>query len=190
MSLRTAELSAARSHLLKTQDELQRAEKMAALGLLVAGVAHELNSPLGNCATAASTRESRAREALRALEDGTLRRSGLLRFLQDVSSATDILMHSLSHADGLVRHFKQISADQASTRRRSFDLGSTVNNGHQRAAAAAASLADGDRVRHPGQQPARQLSRAVGPDRQQPGAERLAARASGGQERAPVDPRP
>ncbi len=127
VSLRTAELSATRSHLLKAQDELQRVEKMAALGSLVAGVAHELNSPLGNCVMTASVLDSRSREALRALEDGSLRRSSLLAFLHDVNGAADILTRSLNHAEELVQHFKQVSADQASTRRRSFHLEATIN---------------------------------------------------------------
>ena len=127
VSLRTAELSAARNHLQRAQDELIRSEKMAALGSLVAGVAHELNSPLGNCVTTASTLESRTREARRALDDGTLRRSSLAAFLEDVGTSADILMRSLNHAEELVQHFKQVSADQVSARRREFDLGSTVS---------------------------------------------------------------
>ena len=128
VSLRTAELSATRSHLLKAQDELQRTEKMAALGSLVAGVAHELNSPLGNCVTIASALEGKSCEALRALEDSTLRRSGLLDFLKNVSDAADILMRSLQQANDLVQHFKQVSADQASSRRRSFELAATIDD--------------------------------------------------------------
>ncbi|HEY4080069.1 MAG TPA: ATP-binding protein [Burkholderiaceae bacterium] len=127
VSLRTAELSAARNHLQRAHDELVRSEKMAALGSLVAGVAHELNSPLGNCVTTASTLESRTREALKALEDGTLRRSSLEAFLEDVGTSADILMRSLNHAEELVQHFKQVSADQVSARRREFELGTTVN---------------------------------------------------------------
>ena len=74
---RTEELSLA-------QGELLRSERLAALGSLVAGVSHELNTPLGNCLTTASTLEGRSREIAQQLAAGTMRRSTLEHYLHDV----------------------------------------------------------------------------------------------------------
>jgi len=128
VSLRTAELNAARDHLQQTQDELLRAERMAALGSLVAGVAHELNTPLGNALITATTLGARAREFRAQVQEGPLRRSALDSHLQEVAQATMILQRSLQSASHLVEHFKQVSADQTSMRRRRFDLGAIVND--------------------------------------------------------------
>lgn len=128
VSLRTAELSAALQHLRQTQDELLRSEKMAALGSLVAGVAHELNTPLGNCLTTASTLEERTRETLKAFTEDKLRRSALADYLHDAATGAGILLRSLGTANELVAHFKQLSVDQTSTQRRQFDLSSTLGD--------------------------------------------------------------
>lgn len=123
---RTAELSDALDHLRQTQDELLRSEKMAALGSLVAGVAHELNTPLGNCLTTASTLDERTRETLRDFKLNALRRSGLEDYLNDAATAADLLLRGLGTANELVTHFKQLSVDQASAQRRSFRLGAVI----------------------------------------------------------------
>jgi len=128
VGLRTAELSAALAHLRQAQDELLRSEKMAALGSLVAGVAHELNTPLGNCLTTASTLDERTRETLKAFEADKLRRSGLADYLKDADTAASILLRSLGTANELVAHFKQLSVDQTSSQRRQFDLAGTLDD--------------------------------------------------------------
>ncbi|QPF73747.1 PAS domain S-box protein [Roseateles sp. DAIF2] len=128
VAARTAELGETLETLQHAQEELMRAERMAALGSLVAGVAHELNTPLGNCLTTASTLEGRSREIAGQLQTGSIRRSGLEAYLHDVGTASDILLRGLTSACELVQHFKQLSVDQTSEQRRSFPLQDVVGD--------------------------------------------------------------
>ncbi|MFZ6843667.1 PAS domain-containing sensor histidine kinase [Undibacterium sp. RuTC16W] len=116
------ELAEAMESLKRTQDELIRSEKMAALGSLVAGVAHELNTPIGNSVTVASTLQDKTRELLQDIDEGKLRRSTLDSYLQSASTGTALLMRTLGIARELVRSFKQVAVDQSSNQRRQFDL--------------------------------------------------------------------
>ncbi|WIV99854.1 PAS domain S-box protein [Kinneretia aquatilis] len=128
VSSRTIELTEAMHTLRQAQDELLRSEKMAALGSLVAGVAHELNTPLGNCLTTASTLEERTREIQAEFEGTGLRRQRLADYLRDAGTAASILLRSLSTSTELVAHFKQLSVDQTSSQRRVFDLASALDD--------------------------------------------------------------
>lgn len=119
------ELTATLEHLKRTQEELVRAEKMAALGSLVAGVAHELGTPLGNSLMAANTVADQARGLRRELEQG-LRRSALERFLAETETGSAIIERNLQRAAELVASFKQIAVDQSSAQRRTFALTEVV----------------------------------------------------------------
>ncbi|MBI4987595.1 MAG: PAS domain S-box protein [Rhodocyclales bacterium] len=117
-----AELEEAVESLKLAQHELVRAEKLAALGSLVAGVAHELNTPIGNSVTVASTLHDKTRDFSQSVESGKLRRSTLDNFLEDANTASELLLRSLTQANDLVSSFKQVAVDQASAQRRRFDL--------------------------------------------------------------------
>ncbi len=118
---RTRALESALAHLQQAQDELVRSEKLAALGSLVAGLAHELNTPVGNAVMVASTLAGRQQEFEAALAGG-LRRSALEGFLASTREVTAVLERNLHRAAELIGSFKQIAVDQSSYQRRGFEV--------------------------------------------------------------------
>ncbi|MFZ4502532.1 MAG: ATP-binding protein [Methylovulum sp.] len=105
-----------------TQASLVRSEKLASLGSLVAGIAHELNTPLGNSFTVATSLSDATKEFLKEVNGGQLRRSVLTHYLEQTEQATDLIYRNLSRANELITHFKQIAVDQTSEHRRQFNL--------------------------------------------------------------------
>ncbi|WP_343728899.1 CHASE domain-containing protein [Duganella sp.] len=113
----------------QAQSNLQTSEKMASLGALVAGVAHELNTPIGNSLLTASALGDMVRDFERRLkEDGGLKRSALENHLNDARKACDIMNSSLTRAADLITSFKQVAVDQASGQRRRFRLDEVVHD--------------------------------------------------------------
>ncbi|MCC2955290.1 GAF domain-containing protein [Massilia sp. IC2-477] len=110
-------------HQLKeTQAQLAAQEKLASLGSLVAGVAHELNTPIGNSLLMASTLQERTSDIAARFDGATLRRSDLADYVAESREAAGLIMRSLHNAAELVNSFRQVSVDQASAQRRRFDL--------------------------------------------------------------------
>jgi PAS domain S-box-containing protein len=118
---RTAELSAALDGLRKTQNELLQNEKLASLGALVAGMAHELNTPIGTAVTVASTLVQ-THKRFRSLAETGLTRGALAEYLGDVEEGGLIIERNLARAAELIGGFKQLAVDQTSYQRRAFAL--------------------------------------------------------------------
>jgi len=122
------ELAATLTTLNMAQEELVRSEKLAALGSLVAGIAHELNTPIGNSLMVASTLVDQTRVMTEGFADGSgMKRSTLDAYLKDSAKAGDILVRNLFRAANLVTSFKQVAVDQTSSQRRIFSLAEVVS---------------------------------------------------------------
>ncbi len=119
------ELSGALEALKRTQGDLIRSEKLAGLGALVAGVAHELNTPIGNSVTVASTLHDRSDSFAEEMQ-GTLKRSALVAYVEHARHASALLLANLQRAADLVTSFKQVAVDQTSDQRRRFDVAGVV----------------------------------------------------------------
>ena len=122
---RTRELSQTVEELKRTQNELLRAEKQAALSALVAGMAHELNTPIGNCLTVSSALAEHTREFAHQAESG-LRRSDLTNYLERASKAAELIESGMSRASSLVARFKNLAVKQTTEKRQHFLLTAAI----------------------------------------------------------------
>jgi PAS domain S-box-containing protein len=129
VQIRTTELQATNraleeslSILNKTRDQLVQTEKMAALGELVAGVAHEINTPIGVCVTAASFLELKLNELCRYLAEAGLDNALPKKYLLTLNEALASILTNLSRAAELVKSFKLVAVDQASEEKRRFNV--------------------------------------------------------------------
>ena len=122
LTLLNHELSSTIDQLRMTQHQLVESEKLAALGGLVAGIAHEVNTPLGVGVTAASHLEQQAQQFRAAMAAGTVSSQQTSMFSQTVSDASAMVLRNLQRADKMIRSFKQVAVDQTSEAPRLIQL--------------------------------------------------------------------
>ena len=116
------ELSRALDSLKMAQDSLVQSDKFAALGSLVAGVAHEINTPVGVAVTGASFILEETKRIERLMGEGALKKSEMLHFISSVSEGAALVLSNAERAAHLVQSFKQVAVDEISEQRRDFDL--------------------------------------------------------------------
>jgi len=128
LDIRATEHAAIIGALHLTQKELTHREKLAALGALVAGIAHEINTPIGNCLMVASTLADHMQLLSKIVADGrSLKRSTLEHDMLEFNIASEILLRNLRRAADLVSSFKQIAVDRTSSQRRVFSLEGVIS---------------------------------------------------------------
>ena len=117
---RTRELSDALQDVQTMQHQMVESEKLAALGGLVAGMAHEINTPVGIAVTAASHLVDQTDKLRAAWHAGSMKRSTLDQFIAGVEDASGLILTNLERSNELVQSFKQVAVDQSSEARRTF----------------------------------------------------------------------
>lgn len=125
---RTAELRAKVEELVQTRNELLQSEKMASLGRLVAGFAHEINTPIGVAVGAASTLLEVSHTIINLLEQEEVDEEELVSALDSVEEAAELTLSNLRRAIRLVGSFKRTAVDQSSEVARFFNVKETIED--------------------------------------------------------------
>jgi signal transduction histidine kinase len=104
------------------QDQLVESERMASLGGLVAGIAHDVNTPIGVSVTAASFLQDRLKSLQTAFDEKKLTSKTMNSFIDEAAQTTTLLLSNLNRASDLVASFKQVAVDQTSEAERDVDM--------------------------------------------------------------------
>ena len=119
---RNQELSLALEELKTAQSHLVQSEKMVFLGELVAGVAHEINTPIGIGVTSASYLEGRTKEVIKQFDNSDLKKSHLEKFFSECQQCSSLILKNLNRTSSLIQSFKMVSADQTYDEVRKFNV--------------------------------------------------------------------
>ncbi|MCP4394694.1 MAG: hypothetical protein GY804_10580 [Alphaproteobacteria bacterium] len=119
---KNTELEKALKELEETKDYMILQEKMAALGGLVAGVAHEINTPVGIVVSTSSHLEEQVISTIEKYKEGKLNKTELSNFFTTSKEATELLMVNSKRAAELINSFKLVAVDQTSDEKRKFNL--------------------------------------------------------------------
>ncbi|MBY0446149.1 MAG: HAMP domain-containing histidine kinase [Burkholderiales bacterium] len=104
------------------QVSLLQSEKMASLGGLVAGVAHEINTPVGIVLTSASVLNDATHLLHKSISNGAIRKSEVIQYMETAQQASQLIMSNAERAATLIQSFKQVAVDQTSEQRRKYQL--------------------------------------------------------------------
>lgn len=104
------------------QSQLFASEKMASLGRAVAGIAHELNTPMGLCVTATSYLVEKNKQVKKSFNNHSLSSKGMQDYIEAVDETLDIIMTSMQRSTEMVNNFKMVAVDVSSEKLRSFTL--------------------------------------------------------------------
>ena len=124
---KTKELKASLALIQETQNQLVESEKMASLGELVAGVAHEINTPIGLAVTESSFLEYKTSELNKKYVTGTMKRSDLEKFMKTAQEASLGILKNLNRAANLIQNFKQVAVDQSNEQKRKINVLNYMN---------------------------------------------------------------
>lgn len=119
---KNSELADSMETLKLAQDQLVESERMASLGGLVAGIAHDVNTPIGVSVTAASFLQDRLKTLQTAFDDKKLTSKTMASFIEEANQTTTLLLSNLNRASDLVASFKQVAVDQTSEAERDVDM--------------------------------------------------------------------
>lgn len=122
LQLANTEISRSFEELQSAQEELVRTERLASLGSMVAGVAHEINTPVGVSVTAVSYLKDKVSQYRNLYQEDTLTREDFESFIDLAAESSDIILTNLSRAADLVRSFKQLAVDQTSNEYRHINM--------------------------------------------------------------------
>ncbi|MEO5371170.1 MAG: GAF domain-containing sensor histidine kinase [Magnetococcus sp. DMHC-1] len=125
---RTEELRSSLVALKRTQERMIQSEKMAALGGLVAGVAHEIKTPVGSSFTTVTFLSEATRAMAQAFQSNQIKRSQLGQFLSDLEEGLKIIILNLQKAGDLVQSFKMVAVDQTSQDKRKFNVAKYIQD--------------------------------------------------------------
>lgn len=123
----TSELQHTLENLENTQSQLVQSEKMASLGLLTAGISHEINTPIGIVVTSLSIIQDRATELIQKIADNKLTKSKLNSSLSDIAQSTEVSVKSLDRVTTLITNFKQVAVDHVVEEPREINLGTYIS---------------------------------------------------------------
>ncbi len=128
LARRGAEAEEALARLKETRETLTQAEKLASLGALVAGIAHEINTPVGIAVSCASHLEDATGHMRRLFEADDIGIDDFERYMATASDTSALILDNCRRAATLIAGFKQVAVDRTSDERRVFDLAETIQD--------------------------------------------------------------
>ncbi len=124
---RAKEIITQNEELKKTQKQLVESEKLSSLGGLVAGVAHEINTPIGICVTASSHLRKLSKDFLKKYKISKLTKTDFEDFLSNIDSGHDLILSNMEKASSLISSFKKVAVDRQSEELRKINFKSYLN---------------------------------------------------------------